>query len=170
VELDRAVARTDGTAPQGVLPPLPDRAYAADELEILENDSMDLEWPWFVHANLRALGPDLTAALAAGGHADWAAMLRTVRQIQARAVVTRGLLERMLGYDADATEPPLVRLFREAHALISDGEIDSLPADELRIRLRKVLQSLDRELKALLSPPDPPPGPKDFDDDQQTWS
>ena len=106
--------------------------------------------------NLRELGADLAAAMAAGGHDDWAAVLQAVRLIQGRAVVTRGLLERMLGQDTAATEPPLVRMVREISPLISDREVDSLPPDELRARMRRVLQALDRELKALLSPPDGP--------------
>jgi len=83
-------------------------------------------------------------------------VLQSVRLIQGRAVVTRGLLERMLGQDAAATEPPLVHTFREIRSLISDREVDSLPPDELRARMRRVLQALDRELKAWLSPPDEP--------------
>jgi len=49
-----------------------------------------------------------------------------------------------------------VRVFREISPLISDRDVDSLPPDELRARMRRVLQALDRELKALLSPPDGP--------------
>jgi hypothetical protein len=79
-----------------------------------------------------------------------------LRLIQGRAMITRGLLERMLGQDAAATEPPLVRVVREIRPLISNREVDSLPPDELRARMRRVLQALDRELKAMLSPPDEP--------------
>ena len=112
-----------------------------------------------MHDNLREIGTDLAAAVAADGHNDWAAMLQTVCLIQGRAMVTRGLLERMLGQDAAATEPPLVRVIREIKGLISNQEVDSLPPDELRARMRRVLQVLDLELKALLSPPDEPPLP-----------
>ena len=110
--------------------------------------------PQSVHDNLREIGADLAATVAADGHNDWAAMLQTVRLIQGRAMVTRGLLERMLGQDAAATEPPLVRVIREIKGLISNQEVDSLSPDELRARMRKVLQALDRELKVMLSPPD----------------
>ena len=81
---------------------------------------------------------------------------KAVRLIQGRATVTRGLLERMLGQDPAAIEPPLVRVVREIGRLISDRDVNSLPPDELRARMRRVRQALDRELKAMLSPPDEP--------------
>jgi hypothetical protein len=78
---------------------------------------------------------------------------------QGRALVTRGLLERTLVQDAAAEPPPLLRVIGAIRPLISEREIDTLPPDELRARMRRVLQALDRELKALLSPPDGPPTP-----------
>lgn len=156
VELDPVVTQVVGTPQQAITTLLLDRAYAPAELELLENEPADPEWLRLVRDNLRELGAALGTAMAAGGHDDWAAMLQAVRLIQARAVVTRHLLERMLGQDTAATEPHLVRVFREISPLISDRDVDSLPPDELRARMRRVLQALDRELKALLSPPDGP--------------
>jgi hypothetical protein len=122
------------------------------------NEPADRERPRLVHDNLHKfgaeLGAELAAAVAAADRADWEAMLQAVRMIQGRAMVTRGLLERTLGQDAAATEPALVRVIREIKGLISNQEVDSLSPDELRARMRKVLQALDRELKVMLSPPD----------------
>ena len=112
------------------------------------------ERPQPVHAILRELGTDLAAATAAADHDDWAAVLQAVRLIQGRTVLTRGLLERMLGQDAVVELPPLVRTVQAVRQLISDREVDSLPPDELRVRMRNVLQTLDRKLKAFLSSPD----------------
>jgi hypothetical protein len=159
VELDPAVAGLVRTPQQDITALFLDRAYAPDELEVLEDEPADPEWPRLVGEYLRDLGADLAAVVAAGGHDDRAAMLRAVRLLQGRAVVMRGLLERMLGQDAIASEPPLVHAIRAIGRLISDQEVDSLPPDELRARMRSVLQALDRELKALLSPPDEPPIP-----------
>jgi hypothetical protein len=156
VELDRAVARAVGTPQQAVTATLLDRAYTPDELEVLENEPADPERLRRVHDNLRELAADLAAAVAAGDHDDWPTVLQAVRMIQGRAMVTRGLLERMLGQDMAATEPPLVRVVREISPLISDREVEHLPPDELRARMHGVRQALDRELKALLSPPDGP--------------
>jgi hypothetical protein len=50
-------------------------------------------------------------------------------------------------------------VYWEINPLISDRDVDSLPPDELRARMRGVLQVFDRELKALLSPSDEPPVP-----------
>jgi hypothetical protein len=152
VELDWAV----GTPQHAVPAPRPARAYAPDELEVLEGEPADPERPRLVRDHPRELSADLAAAVAAGDHDDWAAVLQAVRLIQGRAVVTRGLLERMLGRDAAAKLPPLACAVREIERLISDREVDSLPPDELRARMHRVLQALDRELKALLSPPDEP--------------
>ena len=159
VELDPVADRSVGTPQQAVTALLLDRAYAPDELEVLEDEPDDPERLRLVRDNLRALGADLAAADLAVAHDDWAAVLQAVRLIQGRAVVTRARLERMLGQDAAATEPHLVRVFREISPLISDQEVDSLPSDELRVRMRSVLQAFDRELKALLSPTDEPPLP-----------
>jgi hypothetical protein len=106
-----------------------------------------------VRANLRALGADLAAAVAASDHDDWAATLEAVRLILGRAVLTRQALERMLGSDAANYVPPLVRVVQEVRREISMREVDSLPPDALRARMHAVLQALDRELKTLLSPP-----------------
>ena len=143
------------------LPPDNDpTAGIADPRDSLDHDHPDdSAQPHLVRDNLRALGADLTDAMSASRRDDWAAALQPVRMIQGRAAITRGLLERMLGQDATATEPPLVRVFREIRGLISDQEIGSLPPDELRARMRGVLQALDRELKAVLSPPDEPSTP-----------
>ena len=116
----------------------------------------DTTWQEPVGRRLREMGRDVEEAMAASDSQDWAAVLRAVRLIQGRAVVTRGLLECMLGQDAEATEPPLVRVFGEIRRLISDREVDSLPPDMLRARIHAILQALDRELKMLLSPPDEP--------------
>ena len=130
-----------------------------DELEVFENEPSDPERPWLVRDTLRELGADLTDAIAASSHDDWAVVLQAVRLIQGRAVVTRGLLERMLGQDTAASEPHLVRVVREISPLISDREVDTLPSDELRAQMRRVLQAFDRELKAVLSPPGEPSSP-----------
>jgi len=122
-------------------------------------DASDPEQLRSVDENLRALGADLAAAGTAAAHDDWAAMLQAVRLIQGRALVMRGLLERMLGQDVTATQAPLVRAIREVGRLISDREVDSLPHDELRARMHAVLQALDCELEAFLSPPDAPSTP-----------
>jgi hypothetical protein len=156
VELDRAVARRIGTPQHSVTSPHVHSYYAPDELEVLEDEPADPEHLRLVFDNLRALGADLAAAATAAGHDDWTAVLQAVRLIQGRAVVMRSRLERMLGYDAAASEPHLVRVFHEISPLISDREVDSLAPDELRARMRRVRQAFDRELKALLSPPDGP--------------
>jgi hypothetical protein len=159
VELDPVATQPVGAPRQGAAALLLERAYAPDELEILENESADPEQLRLVHDHLRELGAHLAAAVAAGGHDDCAAMLRAVRLIQGQAIIARGLLERMLEQDATATEPPLVHVVREIGPLISDREVDSLSPDELRARMRRVRQALDRELKAMLSPPDELPIP-----------
>ena len=106
-----------------------------------------------MRGNLRALSADLAAAVAAGDHDDWAAVLRAVRLIQGRTVVTRRLLDGMLGSNITGDVPPLVRAVQAVRRVISEQEVESLPPDELRARMRVVLQALDRELKAFLSPP-----------------
>jgi hypothetical protein len=60
----------------------------------------------------------------------------------------------MVGSNATPCLPPLVYSVQAVGRIIADREIDSLPHDELRARMRAVLQVLDRELKTLLSPPD----------------
>jgi len=117
-----------------------------------------------VRDHLRELGADLAAAATSADHDDWAVVLQAVRQIQGRAVVTRSLLEHMLGQDAAASEPPLVRVVREIGPLISDRELDSLPPDELRARMGRVQHALSRELQAMLSPLDEPSIPSKLDD------
>jgi hypothetical protein len=112
-----------------------------------------------VHDALRALGVDLTAAETAADDDDGAGVLHAVRLIQGRATVTRGLLERALGQDAAANELPLMCVVRGIRGLISDREVNSLPPDELRARMRAVLDVVDRELRAMLAPPDEPPIP-----------
>jgi len=159
VELDPAVAGLVGTPQQDITALILDRAYAPDELEVLEDEPADPERLWLVRDNLRKIGAHLTDAAAASDRHDWGAVLRAVRLIQGRAIVTRGRLEPTLGLDTATTEPPLVRLFREIGPLISDWEADNLSPDELRARIRVVRQAFDRELKALLSPPDEPPIP-----------
>jgi len=129
-----------------------------DELEVFENEPSDPERPWLVRDTLRELGANLTDAMAASSHDDWAAVLQAVRLIQGRAVVVRALLERLLGQDA-AAEPHLVRVFREISPLISDRAVDRLPPDELRARMQSVLQAFDHELKALVSPSGEPSSP-----------
>ena len=154
--MDRAVARAVGTTQQDVAAPPLDLGYTPDELEVIDDEPADPDRLRPVRDSLRNLAADLAAAEAAGAHDDWAAMLQAVRLVQGRAMVARRLLERMLGRDAVSFEPPFVRMVREIGGLITDQEIDSLPPDELRARMRRVLQALDRELKALLSPPDEP--------------
>jgi hypothetical protein len=156
VELDPVAARSVGAPRQAVTALLLEHAYAPDELEVLQDEPADPERLRLVRDNLRALGADLEAAMVAGDHDDWVAMLQAVHRIQGRTVATRGLLERMLGQDTAATEPHLVRAVRAIRRLISAREVNSLPADDLRARMRGVLQVLNRELKALLSPPDRP--------------
>jgi hypothetical protein len=112
----------------------------------------EMGWQQPVGGRLRQIGTDLEqAVVAADGH-DWAIVLQAVRLIQGRAVATRGLLERMLG--EDTSEPPLICAVRSIGWQISDQEIDSLPPDELRARMRVILQTLDRGLKSILSPTD----------------
>ena len=112
----------------------------------------DSGWQQVVSSRLCQIGADLEETVAAVDVHDWAAVLQAVRLIQGRAVTTRGLLERMLGQPA--CEPSLVRAIRSIKRQVSDCELDSLPPDELRARMRAVLQTLDRELKAVLSPAD----------------
>ena len=154
--MDRAVARAVGTTQQDAAAPLLCLGYTPDELEVLDDEPADPDRLRPVRDTLRDLAADLAAAEAASAHDDWAAMLQAVRLNQGRAVVARRLLEHMLGRDAGSFEPPFVRMVREIGGLIADREIDSLPPDELRARMRGVLQALDRELKAMLSPPDGP--------------
>jgi len=117
----------------------------------------DAEWRRLVGGKLRAIGVELEEAVAANDRYDWRDVLEAVRMIQGTAVITRAALERMLGPDmADAGLPPLAHAGRAVGLLISEGEIDSLPPDEVRARMRRVLQALDRELKTMLSPPDGP--------------
>jgi len=57
-----------------------------------------------------------------------------------------------LGVAADL--PPIVRAVQAVGLLIREGEIDSLPPDELRVRMHALLEALDYELGAFLEPPD----------------
>ena len=115
----------------------------------------DEEWQRLVGGMLRAIGADLDAALAANDRHDWAAVLGAVRMVQGRAVTTRTALERLLGpYKVPADLPPLVRAVQAVGLLIREEEIESLPSDELRVRMRAVLQTLDYELNAFLGSPD----------------
>jgi hypothetical protein len=116
-------------------------------------------WPRPMHDALRAIGVDLAAAETAADDDDGVGVLHAVRMIQGRATVTRALLERTLGQDAAASEPTLARVVREIRGLISDREVNSLPPDELRARMRAVLDVVDHELRVMLAPPDEPPIP-----------
>lgn len=107
-----------------------------------------------VRGNLHALEANLTAAMTASDHDDGAAVLQAVRLIQGRAVVTCGLLERLLGLDTTVAEPPLVQAVQAVKRLISDQEVDRLPPNELRARLHTVLHTLDRALRDFLQPAD----------------
>jgi hypothetical protein len=78
-----------------------------------------------------------------------------VRVIQGRAVITRTALERLLGPSTVAADvPPLVRAVQAVGLLVHEEEIDRLPPDELRVRMRAVLETLDDELAAFLQAPD----------------
>jgi len=83
------------------------------------------------------------------------AVLEAVRMIQGRATITRATLERRLGSAPSGDDlPPLVRVVRAVGLLITEGEIIDLPPDELRVRMRAVLQALDSELSAFLQAPE----------------
>jgi hypothetical protein len=115
----------------------------------------DEEWQRLVGGKLRAIGADLDAATAATNRRDWPAVLEAVRMLQGRAVITRTALERLLGPCTVAADlPPLVRAVQAVGLLIREGEIESLPPDELRVRMHAVLQTLDYELAAFLEAPD----------------
>jgi hypothetical protein len=101
--------------------------------------------------HLRALGAELEDALAASKRHDWASLLEAVRMIQGRAGVTRATLERRLGSAPTGDDPPpLVRAVRAVGLLITEGEVDSLPPEELRVRMHAVLGALDSALSAFL--------------------
>jgi hypothetical protein len=115
----------------------------------------DAAWQQFAGGTLRAMGAELDDAAAATDRRDWVAVLEAVRMIQGRATITRATLERWLGSAPTGDGlPPLVRAVRAVGLLIREGEVDSLPSDELRVRMHAVLQTLDYELGALLQPPD----------------
>jgi hypothetical protein len=107
-----------------------------------------------VGGKLRAIGADLDDAVAANNRHDWPAVQEAVRMIQGRAVITRTALERLLGTYTVADLPPLIRAVQAVGLLIREEEIESLPLDELRVRMRAVLQTLDDELAAFLQAPD----------------
>jgi hypothetical protein len=65
----------------------------------------------------------------------------------------------MLGSNVAADLPPTVRAIQGVERTISGRKVDSLPPDELRARMRRMLQMLNCELKAWLSPPDEPSSP-----------
>jgi len=118
----------------------------------------DAERQRLVGGKLRAIGADLDAAMTANDRRDWPAVLETVRLLQGRAVITRTALERLLvPYKEAADLPPLVRAVQAIGLLIREGEIESLPPDELRVRMHTVLQTLDYELAAFLQAPDEAP-------------
>jgi hypothetical protein len=115
----------------------------------------DEAWQQHVGGNLHRLGVDLDAAQAANDRHDWPAVLAVVRMLQGRALVTRMTLERLLGpAKVEANVPPLVRAVQAVGLLISEGEIESLPPAELRVRMRAVLATLDYELAAFMRAPD----------------
>jgi hypothetical protein len=106
-----------------------------------------------VRVELRRMSVDLDHARAASGRGDLVAALEAVRLLQGRAVVTRQVLESMLGSQPSVAElPPLVRAVQAVGRVISDQEIDRLESDELRARLRAVLYALDHELQLFLQP------------------
>jgi hypothetical protein len=144
--------------------PLPNHSHPLDELDVFEDKPTDADETRLVRGHLRILGADLTAAMAAVDHDDWAATLRAVRLIQGRAVVTRGLLECLVEPDAAIAEPRLVTMVQSVRRLIVHQDVESLSSDELRARMRAVLQTLDRELKAFLSPPASRPLPASSDE------
>ena len=75
--------------------------------------------------------------------------------LQGRAVVARTTLERLLGPSkVEANLPSLVRAVQAVRLLISEGEIESLPPAELRVRMHAVLTTLDYELAAFMRAPD----------------
>jgi hypothetical protein len=115
----------------------------------------DEEWQRLVGGKLRAIGAELEAAMTASDRHDWPAVLAAVRMIQGRAMNTRTALERLLGPSKVAADlPPLVRAVQAVGLLIREGEIESLPPDELRVRMHAVLQTLDYELSSFLQASD----------------
>ena len=123
---------------------------------------LDLERRRLVRSKLREIDADLKDAMAASARGNWAGTLETVRMIQGRAVITRRVLEGMLGsYPVAADLPPLVRAVQAVGQVISDREVESLPPAELRARMRTVLHVLDLELQAFLEPPEESPVPAD---------
>jgi hypothetical protein len=115
----------------------------------------DPAWQWLVGSHLEAVGAELEDARASSDRHDWVAVLEAVRMIRGRAVVTRAALERRLGSAPTGDDlPPLVRAVQMVGLLITEGEVESLPPDELRVRMHAVLEALDHELRASLQAPD----------------
>jgi len=120
----------------------------------------ELERHRLVRGELREIDADLKDAVAASARSDWAGTLEAVRMIHGRAVVTRRALEGILGaYPVVADLPPIVRVVQAVGQIISDRDVDTLPADELRARMHAVLHEIDRELQAFLEPPEQDPIP-----------
>jgi hypothetical protein len=125
-----------------------------------------LERRILVRGELREIDANLKDAMAASALGDWAGTLEAVRLIHGRAVVTRRVLEGILGtYPVAADLPPLVRAVQVVGRLISEREVDSLAPDELRARMHAVLRALDHELEAFLEPPEEAPISADRDRD-----
>jgi hypothetical protein len=154
VELDRAVARRIGIAQRHVAVPLEEGYYAPDELEVIQAARADPERSRLVRENLRELDSELATAVGASDRDNWVATLVAIRLIQARAVVTRRVLEGMLGSNAADALPPLVRAIWAVGRVISAREVDNLALDELRARMHAVLEALDSELQSFLDPPE----------------
>ena len=113
-----------------------------------------------VVAHLHEMNRRVRDALAATARGDWATVLEAVRLIQGGAALTRAALERMIGSGTSAADlPPLVRAVQAVGQLISDREVDTLPPDELRARLRAVLRALEGELRDSLQLDEEASGP-----------
>ena len=159
--VERGLARA---MPAGVREPfLRGRGFRFTEQQLRHYVAVGLRaaggWQGLVRGELRELGAELAAAVAASDRDDWDAVLAALGLIQGRVMATHAGLERGLGRCPSATDlPPLVRAVRLVGRLISRREVDRLPCDELRARMHAVLQALDRELRSSLRLPEGPPG------------
>jgi hypothetical protein len=127
---------------------------AESQVPIASGARPDLERQLLVHDELGRIDVDLLDAEAAISRGDWSAGLQAIRMIGGRAVITRRVLEGMLGAPA-ASLPPLVRAAQAVNRVISDQEVNTLPPDELRLRIRAMLAALDAELHSFLEPSGP---------------
>jgi hypothetical protein len=118
------------------------------------------DWRHLVRDRLQQIGTNCATATEAANRSDWGRVLEAVRLIHGGSALTRKMLECTLGRDQGAADRPWpVRSVQAVKRLISEREIDSLPQDHLRDRMRAVLRALDGELRAFLRLPDEPPIP-----------